>query len=232
VAAAPPEGSVPKYVWQLALRGAAGLRNGEGQFWERLYGDFLTHSGVAGEAAMGAVMHLSRKNRQALPLVEFVGTMSPVKEIEDMPHRRAVRFLAGHIRDNWGRPGGGRRAPTEGQARRLASDLYHVSRIFRIPLTFLCSSARADWARGGPWPGTMQAYSGALAVSGLVSRSARLWDPSSPSICDFYELAQPGSQAYRDAYSIRQEKASLARSAAAEQAAMEQAAVEQAARAS
>ncbi|MDR1041880.1 MAG: hypothetical protein LBR80_17295 [Deltaproteobacteria bacterium] len=205
---------IPDNVWGLALLGCASLKPGEGQFWERLFGDFSDYAGDPAEAAMGAVFHLFRKNRVALPVVEFVGEMSPVKELEDMPHRRAVEFLSAHLRSGWNAAGTGRRAPREAPARRLFSDLYHASRIFRIPLTFLFSTSLADWSRGGPWPGTAQVYSRALSVAGLVSRSARLWDPDSPRICDLDEIS-PVVAAVRSPSGLRRERDALARSAAA-----------------
>jgi chromosome segregation ATPase len=209
-------GETPDWAWPLAVQGAAALKPGEGQFWERLFGDFLRQTGAPAEAAMGTVFHLSRRDRLAVPVVEFVGVMSPVREVEAMPHRRLVEFLAPHLRAAWnaarGCPGSG---PSPAQARRLASDLYHASRIFRIPLTFLSSAACTDWTRGGLWPSTVQVYAGALAVAGLVSRSTRSWDPSSRHICDLDEIAPVYAAAARSAEELLREREALARSAAA-----------------
>jgi hypothetical protein len=211
--------AVPASVWSLGLRGAASLKTGEGQFWERLFGDFSDHAGTPDEAAMGAVFHLSRKGRLAVPVVEFVGDMSPVREVEEMPHRRAVEFLAKHLRaqaNASARPG--RKAPREAQARRFASDLYHASRIFRLPLTFLFCTAVTDWSSGGVWPGTMEIYSRAITVAGLVTRSARLWDPASPRICDLDEIAPAVTPAARSPSGIHRERDALARAALAAEA--------------
>ncbi|MDR3154305.1 MAG: hypothetical protein LBW85_08570 [Deltaproteobacteria bacterium] len=209
-------------IWALALQGSAAMRPGECQFWERLFGEFASAAGSPAEAALGLVFHLSRKNRLDLPVVEFVGVMSPVKEVEEMPHRRAVEFLSSHIRSARGRaraagPDGAaaRPWPSAAEAERLASDLYHASRIFRIPLTFLSSAILTDWARGGDWPGTMRVYTGALAVAGLVSRSARLWDPGALHICDLDELAPACLPASPCGEGLQREKAALARAALA-----------------
>ncbi|MDR1313700.1 MAG: hypothetical protein LBQ12_08385, partial [Deltaproteobacteria bacterium] len=207
-------GEIPDNVWGLALRGAAELKPGEGQFWERLFGDFCDHAGTPAEAAMGAVFHLSRKRRQAVPVVEFVGAMTPVKDLEDMPHRRAVEFLSSHLRASLGSsPRSGLKAPKEAQSRRLMSDLYHASRIFRIPLTYLFNTSIHDWAKGAAWPGTMETYSRALSVASMVNRSSRLWDPSSPRICDLAEIDPASSLSARSPSGLRREREALARAA-------------------
>jgi hypothetical protein len=108
------------------------------------------------------------------------------------------------------------KAPAVSQAERVASDLYHASRIFRIPLTFLSSAAWTDWARGGECPATIQIYGGALAVAALVNRSSRLWDPLSPHICDLDELAHVFSAASRSSEDLRLGKEALARASADE----------------
>jgi hypothetical protein len=62
----------------------------------------------------------------------------------------------------------------------------------------------------------MQIYSLALAVAGLVSRSARLWDPTSRRICDLDELSPLLSAASWPEAGLKREKEALARSVASE----------------
>jgi DNA repair exonuclease SbcCD ATPase subunit len=183
------EGSaISEELWNLALSGAARLKGGEGLFWERVYNDFMGRMGDPSEASKAAVLHLARKNRVNLPRIEYVGVLSPIKELEDMGEARVQEFLSNHIKNYW--TGGYRRLPRKKEKLAyLALDLYSASRIFRVPLTLLAALSHQHYESSGNWPEALDVYSGSLKVASLVARLSRPWNLNSPHICDLDELA-------------------------------------------
>jgi hypothetical protein len=183
-----------------ALRHLSSMRSPEGLFWDRLYDCLLLASADRSEAAQGALMRLARRSRLGVPRAEYVGDLRPIRDLEGMPHEKAVAFLASHIRD-WGMPKSKR--PPKGSAPEwLATDLYNASGIFRLPLTFLTVAARQHLEAGGHWPTALDVYAGSRALVGLVCMSSRDWRRGTAPICDLGETAHYFPVSQRNPHSV------------------------------
>jgi hypothetical protein len=183
----PPEG-IPAGLWTMALKNIAGMRPPEGLFWDRVYLGLLKSAGTPEEALEGAVLRIARKGSLAAPRMEYGGQLTPLKDLEELSHEKAVHFLAQHIR-NWGETRS-RRIPKGTAPEWLAADLFNASRIFRVPLSYLAILGQLHFDSGGPWPGALDVYTASRTAAAAISLSKRVWSEDQLPLCDLEEASR------------------------------------------
>ncbi|MDR2353293.1 MAG: hypothetical protein LBF22_09080 [Deltaproteobacteria bacterium] len=194
----------PSWAWNFSLKNAVRFKGPEGLFWDRLYQNFKTILGSETLGAQGAILHLNRKNRLTLPLVEYVGSLTPISYLEDLSPQKAVEFLVTFVRETWS--GQKRRLPGPKPLALWATDLYNASHIFRVPLTFLLLASTIHFESRAPWPETLDIYQGTLKLVGIVNRCSRLWDLQKPYLCDLDEVVAYLPVTQRDSRIFYQKK--------------------------
>jgi hypothetical protein len=183
---------VTEDILNLALQGASRLKGRENLFWDRIYYSIRDEYPIEDyEAAVSVVFQILNKNRRLRSSkVEYCGVLSPIKDMEDMPHDKAVGFLARHVIDFWYKGVPKRKLPKLTDIEWLSSDLYNASRIFKIPLTFLSSVSHQSFEMNGFSPSVLDIYGGSLHILSHVKRISQAWAPDSPYLCDLDDLAQ------------------------------------------
>jgi hypothetical protein len=175
-------------LWTMALKNIMEMRSPEGLFWDRVYLEFAKLLGDNGKGAESALLRISRKRSLSLPRMEFGGSLTPLKDLEELPHDKAVSFLAGHIR-NW-KETSPRRVPKGTQPEWLATDIYNASRIFRVPFTYLSVLYHQHFDSGGLWPTALDVYTAGRSVVTLISLVSRTWSETKAPICDLEETVR------------------------------------------